>query len=216
MLPFTAEVYFSVLERYNGAVWPAQIFAYGLALAAVAMAWVPFSGSGRAVAGLLAAAWAWIGAVFHLDHFATINFAAPAYGALFIAQALLVAWTGLLRGRLDIGFTGDPYGWAGFGFAAYALVVYPLTAWLAGHGWPQTPLVGLAGAPTIIFTIGLLLLVRGRAPVHLAVIPVIWSLIAGATAWVLATPEDIAVPVAGLGGLALILRKNARARAVAG
>ncbi len=47
MLPFTAEVLYSVLEQYNRAIWPAQIVAAGLGLAAVVSVLRPFPGSGR-------------------------------------------------------------------------------------------------------------------------------------------------------------------------
>ena len=212
MLPFTGPVYFSLLASYNADLWPAQIFAYGLAIVALAMACRPFPGSGRAVSALLAASWIAIGLAFHLDRFAGITFAAPAYGALFILQGLLFLWTGTARGAFRIGLRSDTTGLAGLALAIYALTLYPLAAWLQGHGWPMTPLVGLSGAPTTIFTIGLLLLGRGRIPYHLLAIPVLWSLIAGAHAAVLGIAEDIALPLAGLGGLAFAFRRNLAAR----
>jgi hypothetical protein len=46
--------------------------------------------------------------------------------------------------------------------------------------------------------------------VHLAVIPLLWTLVAGATAWILAITQDLALPVAGLGAFGLILWKNRR------
>ena len=70
------------------------------------------------------------------------------------------------------------------------------------------PLFGVAPGPTTIFTIGMLLLVSGRTPLHLALIPLLWSLIGGATAWLLGAPEGLALPLAGVGGVALILWKN--------
>ena len=75
MLPFTAEVFFSVFEQYNRAIWPVQIVAYGLGLAAVLLTFRPVPGSDRLVGAILSAAWAWIGVVYHLRYFATINFA---------------------------------------------------------------------------------------------------------------------------------------------
>ncbi len=54
----------------------------------------------------------------------------------------------------------------------------------------------------------MLLLTEGRTPLRLALIPVLWSLIGGATAWLLGVPEGLALPLAGVGGIALILWKN--------
>ena len=77
MLPFTSEAFFAVFEQYNRAIWPAQIIAYLLGIAAVALALRPVPGSGRAVGAIQALAWLWNGAVYHFVHFATINIAAP-------------------------------------------------------------------------------------------------------------------------------------------
>ena len=208
MLPFTAEVLSSVLEQYNRAIWPAQIIATGLGLAAVVSTLRPFPGSGRLIGAALAAAWAWIGVVYYLMHMATIDFTAPALGVFFVIQGALLAWTGALRGRLAWRFRADAFGWTGIGLVVLAMAATPLIAWLAGHGWPRAPMVGVAPCPTAIFTIGMLLLVDGRTPLHLVAIPVLGSLYCGTVAWLLNLPEDLAVALAGVGGLGLILWKN--------
>jgi len=56
----------------------------------------------------------------------------------------------------------------------------------------------------------MLLLSAGRTPPRLVVIPLLWSLVGGATAWLLTVPEDLALPLAGVGGCCLILWKNRR------
>ena len=47
LLPFTAEVFFSLLGQYNGAIWPAQIVAGLLGLGALFLACRPAGGSDR-------------------------------------------------------------------------------------------------------------------------------------------------------------------------
>ncbi|MGF1610100.1 MAG: DUF6064 family protein [Kiloniellales bacterium] len=210
MLPFTAEVFFANFESYNRAIWPAQLVAYGLALLIILLAARPLRGSGRLIGALLAAAWAWNGVVYHLLHSATINFLAPVFGAFFIIQALLLLWTATIRGKVSFRWRADPCGLAGLGLIAFALLLYPLLGWLAGHGWPQAALFGVAPCPTTVFTLGLLLAIEGRTPLHLVAIPVIWSLIGGSAAWLLGVPEDLVLPIAGFGALALILWKNRR------
>jgi hypothetical protein len=96
----------------------------------------------------------------------------------------------------------------GLAFTLFAMVLYPLLGWLAGHGWPRSPVFGVTPCPTAIFTWGLLLLVHGRTPLRLTVIPLIWSLIGGSAAWLLKVPEDASLPVAALAGFMLILWKN--------
>ena len=207
MLPYDSEVLYAVLAQYNRAVWPAVLIAYALGLGLVALALRPHPWGGR-VAGLapaarvtgiaLAAFWAWVGAAWHLIHFAPINFAAPLYGGLFIAQAALFAWTGAVRGRLGLRFRADARGWMGLGLAASGLIAYPVIFLALGDGWQGTPLVGLAPVPTTLFTLGILLLIEGRSLWHLLAVPVLWSLIDGATAWVLGMHEDLVLPAAGI------------------
>ncbi len=209
MLPYDAEVLFSVLAQFNRAVWPAVLVAFALAFGLLAFAFRPQAWSGR-VAGLgLAALWAWVGAVWHLSYFAPINFVAPVYGGLFIAQAALFAWTGGVRGRLGLRFQSDARGWAGLGLAAYGLIAYPVIFLALGDGWQGTPLVGLAPVPTTLFTLGVLLLVEGRTPLHLLVIPLAWSLIDGWTAWALDIHADLVLPAAGIATAGLVGWRNA-------
>lgn len=160
----------------------------------------------------LAAAWAWTGAVFFGRYLAAIDFVAPVYGALFGVQALLLAWTGGYRGRIAPEWPTGPIGWAGGALVAYALAGYPLIAALARGGLASAPVVGLAAGPTAVFTLGVLLLAGGGAPLHLCTVPVLWSLIAGAIAWTLGVAEDLALPLFGLGSLALLIGAYRRRR----
>jgi hypothetical protein len=212
-LPFTADVLASLMAGYNRSLWPAQIGAYAVALALVWLAAGRRDGGvGRLASRLfgvaLVAAWAWSGAVFLGQVFAGINFLAPVYAALFLLQALLLAWTGILRGafapRLQAGFAG----WAGLGLIAYALAGYPLLSVVAGQPLAAAPVVGLAPGPTAVFTLGVLMLLAPPVPLHLAVVPVLWTLIAGATAWVLTVPGDLAAILLGPASLALLAWKN--------
>lgn len=208
MLAFTPEVFLSLFEQYNAAIWPAQVFAYVLGLLAVFLTLRPSRGTGRLIAAILAGFWLWIGVAYHLMFFSAINFAAPVFGIVFVVQGLLFAWIGVVRGRLDFRFRGDPPGWIGLGFALFAIMVYPLLNLLAGHVWPRVPIFGVTPCPTTIFTIGLLLLTARRVPLSLMAIPALWSLIDGATSWLLEIPEDTTLPVAGIAGLGVAIWKN--------
>jgi hypothetical protein len=208
MLSFTPEAFFALFEQYNRAVWPAQIVAYGLGIAALLLAFTQSRQRDRIIGAVLAASWLWIGIAYHYWHFAQINFVAPVFAALFVIQGLLFAWTTLLRGRVAFAFRADVFGWTGLGFAIFALAVYPLLGWLAGHAWPRAPVFGVAPCPATIFTWGMLLLAQGRTPWHLTVIPLIWSLVGGSAAWLLAVPEDASLPIAAAVALILIGMKN--------
>ncbi len=210
MLPFTTEVFLRLLEQYNAAIWPAHIIAYGLGALAVLLTLRPLRGGNRVIAIILAASWLWMGVVYHMMFFATINWAARAFGALFVVQGLLFAWTGMLRGRLGFRFSPNLYGWVGLSFVMVSMAVYPLIGSVMGHGWPRAPMFGVAPCPTTIFTLGMLLLTEHRAPLHLSIIPALWSLVGGTAAWLLDLPEDLALLLAGVFGVSLIFRKNRR------
>lgn len=204
MLPFTADVLFSSFERFNQGLWPLPLLACLLALAAILATLRPIRFGDRATAALLALAWLWTGYGYHYLVRAQIDFAALGYAALFIIEGLRIAWTGALRARLAFRFDGDLPGWAGLALALSALVALPLADGLA-YGWTGSRVVGLAPGPTALLTLGLLLLNRTRASLPLAVVPLLWTLAAGATGWILAIPQDIALAPAGVAGFALIL-----------
>lgn len=206
MLPFTADILFSDFAQYNRALWPLPALALALGVAAVLLTIRPIRWGDRAIAALLAAAWLWVGIRYHFMQFASLNFSAPVYGVLFVLQGLLLLWGGVVRKlafRLHAGL------FEGIGLAlAIAGIAWPLVDLLFGQDWQSARVAGLAPGPTVLLTFGLLLLVDGRTPLHLAVIPLLWTLVAGATAWFLVTPQDLVLPVAGVGGLGLILWKN--------
>lgn len=210
MLPFTADILFSSFAQYNRALWPLPVLAPLLCLGAIVLTLWPVRWSGPAIGLLLAAAWLWTGIGYHFLHFARLDFAAPLYGAAFVVQGLLLVWA-VIRGRLGFGFHAGLSGWIGLALAILALV-WPLIDWLAGQSWQDGRVAGLAPTPTVVLTLGLLLLARSRAPLYLAIIPLLWSLIAGATAWILAIPQDLALPVIGVGGFGLLLWQNKPSR----
>ncbi len=208
MLPFTPDVFFSLFGTYNIAIWPAQIGAYLLAIFIALAAIRPAPWSGRVISLLLACFWLWNGVVYHALYFTTINFLAPVFAAIFAVQALLVTWTGLIRGRIAFAFRPDTASWAGLGLILFALVLYPFLSWLAGHEWPRMPAFGVAPCPTNIFTLGVLLIAVPRVPWHLSVIPLAWSAIGGSAAWFLGVFEDLSLIAAALAFIFLAVMKN--------
>lgn len=210
MLPFGADAYLASFEPYNRAFWPLAILAYALGLAAVALVLRPIPGGGRWIAGGLAASWLWIGIAYHLLHFAAINFVAPVFAVAFVLEGLLIAWAGLRRGGMAFRFRRDAADWAGLGLMIAALVLHPGLAWLSGDGVSRAALFGIAPAPTVIFTLGLLLLREGRSPLWLMAIPLLWCAVDGITLWRLGLWSGLILPVAGALTPGLALLKNRR------
>ena len=178
--PFTARVYFSLFEAYNDTIWPAQIVAYLLGLLVVFLAQRPMPAGGRIALAMLAA-------VLAVERDRLPPRVLPAdqlrRGAALprCSRCRVCCWPAApSRGRRQLRFGADPTGWVGLAFALFALVAYPLLAWLAGHGWPRAAMFGVAATPMTIFTFGVLLMLEGRAAVLLAIIPLLWALAAGA------------------------------------
>src|SRR4029077_3052899 len=212
--PFTADIYFSLFEAYNSSIWPAQVVAYGLGILAVFLTLRPLAGSGRIAFAILSAFWLWNGIAYHLMHFFQINFAALGFAVLFTFQGALFAAIAIGGGR-NFRFRPNVLGWSGVLFCLFALVAYPLLGWLAGHGWLRAAAFGVAPAPTTIFTFGMLLMLEDRAPLYLAVIPLLWSLAAGSAAMLLlGIPEDSSVLLGGVVGFGLLVWKRRQPSAI--
>lgn len=210
MLPFSSQVLQSNFAAYAAAIWPGPVIGWVLALIVLVLALRAGALSGRIIAALLAAAWLLIGGVYHLTYFATISFFAPLFAALFILEGLLIAWRGVVRGDLKFAFGRDVAGLTGLALALMGLVLYPLLAWAGGQEIAQLPLAGTAPTPTVIFTLGMLLAARPRAPVYVLVIPLLCTLTAIATVWVLGMREDALLLIAGVAALGVMIVQRAR------
>jgi hypothetical protein len=206
--PFTGETYFFLFEAYNDTIWPAQIVAYLLGITVLVLALRPIVASGRIALAVLSLFWLWNGLVYHLVFFLQINFAALPFGALFVLQGLLLAGAAIRGGR-QLRFVPDATDWVGLVYVLFALFAYPLLAWAAGHGWPRAAMFGVAATPMVIFTFGVLLMLKGRPTVLLGVLPLLWALAAGAAAVVrLGAPEDWSLLVGGIVGFTLLVWKR--------
>ena len=187
-LPFSADAFFDVFARYNLALWPAAL-ALWLSAGAVLLAIVRSPGrrTDRLVAVVLVALWVWGGAVYHAVYFTAINPAARAFALLFLVQAGLLTWSGLVRGQLSLGSASTIARGTGTALALYALA-YPGLSIALGHPYPAAPTFGVP-CPTTIFTVGVLLTCR-HPPVTVALIPLVWSLIGGSAAVLLGVTAD--------------------------
>lgn len=196
--PFTIEQFLGVFAAYNATIWPVQIVAFVLGLDAVTALWQNRRVASHLISAILALMWAWNGIGYHFLFFTAINPAATLFAAFFVAQAILFAISAMSSKGLRFETKRDARTLLGAGFIAFALVVYPILGIWAGHGLTKGPMFGVAPCPTTIFTIGMLLLARGRWVVWLSIIPILWSLVGLAAAWQLGIPEDSALPVAGV------------------
>lgn len=207
MISFTPEVYFALFEHYNLAIWPTQLMAYALGVLALALAFSKSPLSSRIMGGVVTLFWLWNGLVYHALYFTQINFMAPVFAAFFVIEGLLLAWYFVFRGDVELRADRELASWAGIGLMIFAMVIFPLLGDLAGHGWPQAAVFGVAPSPTLVYSLGVLLLAQPRMPVLPAIIPILWAL----GSWLLGIAEDFSLPLAGIATLVLLIRKNRRA-----
>ncbi|PKM20380.1 MAG: MFS transporter permease [Gammaproteobacteria bacterium HGW-Gammaproteobacteria-15] len=225
-IPFSADVYFRLLERISETWWPLHLLGLALGAAALLLA---LKKRDRLVWLLIAPVWAFVAAVFFMQHYAQLNWAGHYVGYAFLAQAillLLLALAGVSRGKVPAAKMSAVAGSRpavimvrlgiaiGFGIALTGLLALPLMAPLSGAGWWQAQVFGLHADPTAITTLGLaLMLLWGWRLWLVAFIPMLWLLLSGLTLSVLqATEAWLVFPVlaAALVGIAVLCRYPAK------
>ena len=206
-IPFTVEQFFGVFRDYNIAVWPTQVLLVALGVLALVLVVVPQRWSSMAVSGILAFLWAWMALAYHLVFFSSINPLAYVFAAASLAGAVVFAWQGVIRRRLEFRLSASLRTRIGVGLVVFALLVYPAWSFHAGHHYPALPTFGLP-CPTTIFTIGMLAFLVAPYPRSPFVVPVLWCFVGGQAAFLFDVPQDLGLVVAGVIGIALLLRSK--------
>ena len=207
-LLFSPRTYYRMFELYHVEIWPIHVVVLASLVVAAALLRSEERWSGRVIAGLLAGWWLWVAVAFHLERYATINWAARYFAALFVIQGLLLLWQGVVRTRLRFELSNQRTAYAAVGLLLVAFVLEPIAGLLAGRTWRQVEIFGVTPDPTAIATLAFLALSTPRANRALVVVPVVWCAIGGATLWALGSPEAWVVLLAGLAGLVLAMRRE--------
>jgi hypothetical protein len=213
LLPFTPDQFLAVFGAYNLAVWPAQLVAYLLGLGMVLTLVRTTRWTHRIVGAGLGLMWVWTGVAYHAEFFAPINKAANAFAALFVVQGLLFAHAALLQADLRFYRGHGLRSWLGWALVVYAAFVYPLIG-VVGHGYPAMPMFGITPCPVTLFSFGVLLLAQPPVPRRLLVIPLVWALVGGSAAFLLAVPQDWPLLFSGLLVVPWLWRHPANARRI--
>ncbi len=216
-LLFSARTYYRLFELYNADVWPGQLLALGLGLALwVALlqgrVWAP-----RAGCVLLAVAWLWVAWAFHRQRYASINWAATWFAAAFALEGLLLLCCAVFGAG---GRTAAPQGRTrqlGLALLLFALAASPTLGVLFGRPWQQAEVFGLAPDPTVLATLGVLLLQvqpearpRRRAMAWLLwPLPLLWCGVTGTTLATMHAADALVMPGAAMLALAIAWRGSA-------
>ena len=103
-LPFTPEEFMQIFRDYNTAVFPMQIIFYLLAITVLYYLVRKNQQSDKAISIILSFFWLWMGIVYHIIYFTTINKAAYIFGTGFIIQGLIFLWIGIYQKTLNFSF----------------------------------------------------------------------------------------------------------------
>ncbi|MCB2426348.1 DUF6064 family protein [Methylophaga pinxianii] len=204
-IPFTADIYFRLIERMSETFWPLHLLTLMLAVVAI---WLAFKNHYRFASLLIAPVWAFIAVAFFIQRYAELNWAGGYIGYLFLAQAfllLVIAWTGF---GLDSGPRKRPIAVMAIIIILVGLIGLPFMGPLTGGNWSQAEVFGIHADPTAVTTLGLSLIIfRGWALWLIALIPLLWLLLSGLTLWVLGSPTAILLfSVMAIGLIGLVLK----------
>ncbi|MGF7160902.1 hypothetical protein FHS85_002533 [Rhodoligotrophos appendicifer] len=181
-LLFSPRVYWRMFELQNASLWPlpALMIAVGVIILILSLWQRP--SSARAVSFLLAMIWILVAYLFFWTRYATINWAAAYLAPIFMVEGLLLfaAACRYVPVTFDL---SRPAAWVGFGVLAFAILGFPLLAAWQGRGVMASELFGMAPDPTAFGTLGVILMLRGRALLLLMPVPVLWCLLSAATLW---------------------------------
>jgi Family of unknown function (DUF6064) len=114
-LPFTREQFFDLFDAYNGALWPALVALWIASVAASALLLSSRRLPDRWISGLLAAHWTWSALAYHLAFFTRINPAAWVFAAMFLLQAGVFVWFGVVAKATIVRATAQRVGAGGVG-----------------------------------------------------------------------------------------------------
>lgn len=196
-LPFSAEVYERLFTRLNETVWPLQLVAL---LAFVAIAWAILGQRSRVAFWVTAVIWASVAYFFFVELYASLLWAAPYIGLVFVAQTALLGFVGWRRPQFVSGYLGPA-------IFALSVVAWPFWYVVMGRDWSGVDLFGIAPDATALGTLALLVGL-GRRAWFLGLIPLAWCLVSSATLHAMEMPFPWVTAVIGAAFFALQLTRS--------
>jgi hypothetical protein len=206
MLSFNLKDFLMVLEGYNLAIWPLQIFAFLCGLLTLFFAIKKIKSSNRIILAILSFFWLWNGIVFCPIFWAPTYKFAYLFAGFCIIQGLLFL-TGIFKSNISIHFKANLRSIIGLLFIAYAMLGYQLFGYFLGHIYPSYFPFGLVPCPTTIFTFGILLMADKKFPKYYLIVPLVVAM-GGFLAVYRGVLEDLGLIIAGFLATAMIFKSD--------
>lgn len=197
-LLFSPRTYYRLFELYNAEIWPGQVLGLLTGLAILTLARNPGPWQSRVILALLGASWLWVAWAYHYARYASINWAATYFAMTFAVEALLLIVIALAGRGLVVRGVSHWINWVGVGLVVFALAAQPLIGPLAGRPWSQVEIFGIAPDPTVVATLGVLVLACSWAKWLLLPIPILWCVVSGATAWAMQSSDAALMPAVAI------------------
>lgn len=179
-IPFGRAVYLRLIERVSDAVWPLQWLLLVIALLIVIGAMKQYR---RLVTMVLAMLWAWIAYLFLWRYYSELNWAGPWLALGFVGQGMLTVSVAFKSG-LQVGPTLVQR-YAGLALAGAGLA-WPLLSRLSRESWSQSEFVGVHADPSVVYSLGILLIVcSGWRLALVLIVPCLWCVLSALTLMVL-------------------------------
>ena len=207
--PFSIEQFFHVFEQYNLEIFPGQIVIALLGLLGLLLLHSKASIKDRYIGVFLGLLWIWTGLIYHIAFFSAINDAAYFFGDLFIVQGLLVLYNSF-KGRLHFSLEPDKKGFTGYFFILFGLIIYPLIGLIFQGSYSNIISLGLP-CPSVIFTLGFLILTKDHLPKYLLIIPSLWALIGISAVMNFGVYQDLMILISAVSAIVFLgFRKKAK------
>jgi len=206
-LLFSPQTYYRLFELYNTQIWPLQILTLACGVTILVLIRYNPPWQGRVIAAILATIWLWVAWAYHLQRYASINWAANYFAIGFAIEAALLIWIGIIKDHLVFLAAKSTLKNTGLGIFLFALFIQPLLGAVAGRGWLQSEIFGVAPDPTAVATLGIILLTTKKFYGLLLLIPFLWCAISGTILFTMDSPDALVLPIVAILALFLALRK---------
>jgi len=197
MTPYDQQSWFNLLANYHQAVWPVLFLAPLLIVAMLLLLFIPAKLRSvfkpvemhannhlpaRMVIALLGVSWLWCGAVFHMQYFANLNWAAPWFGWAFLLQGGLLLLAAVLIKTATWVSLSSLRGYLAMTLLTVGLLIYPLSGLIEGRTLLQMEWFPLLPAPIVLVSFALIILLKSRWRHALVIIPLLWGVVSAAFA----------------------------------
>ena len=158
------------IQQYD---FPFQFLIVLACASAIAFLFLRTSFSDQIISLLLSVVWFWTSIFFLYILAAQVPHFSLFFGIIFALEGFFILYENFFSDRLTFNFSGSPMNYTGLIFILTGLIFFPLLGGLLGRNWSEILTTGMPG-PTILLTLGFLLIGSKKTPIYLLLVPDFW------------------------------------------